>query len=209
MDKNDKFLCETHRCTITVSGCLLRQERNSEKKQPPAWMFNKIPGDPRCANCEQGKQVKKGNYKPRKEDFMETKTVAAELDNLEAAAKKRGRSPKVEPAPMETKTCRICKGEFPADRKHFSPAPSNQDKLDNRCKDCARTAKAANRNPPENPRKKPLEPVTPRKVLQVDFTDHPHLYDWLVKTARKEFRTPGLQVLATIALDATDVCKEA
>jgi hypothetical protein len=70
MNKSDRIYCETHRCPITVSGCLLRQKRNNGSPEP--WMYNKIPGDPRCVDCAQGKQVKKGNYKPYKEEDIWT-----------------------------------------------------------------------------------------------------------------------------------------
>jgi hypothetical protein len=222
----DKIFCETHRCTITVSGCLLRQERNDEKKTPPAWMLNKIPKDPRCGKCAQGKQVKKGNYKPYKEEAMRSTINAMYPDAIAKTNKGPGRPPKQEtsgeqkpgkaPKPsMEAeeaegieiikpeKTCRICGDSFPADREHFYSAPTCRDGLDTRCKECVRglnlgAYKAEETQPDEETEDKAPEIIS----VLVDFTQHPDLYDRLERIAQAEFRTPELQLLAMIAKEA-------
>jgi hypothetical protein len=180
MNKFDKIFCETHQCSITVSGCLLRQERNSEK--PPAWMLNKIPGDPRCANCEQGKQVKKGNYK--KEDNMNVNSMMDK--SIEEFQKKKGpgRPPKKEsakPAAKETKTpektCPACGKTYPATREHFRGHNSTPDGLENRCKSC----------------------IGKTNILELDFSGRTNLLDKLTEMAAAEYRTPELQIMAMIA----------
>ncbi len=124
--------------------------------------------------------------------------VDAELAELETKFKKE----KPEP---ETKVCRICGKEYPADRDHFYSAPTCKDGLDTRCKGCVKSINlAAQQNADAGEKTSDVPPE--KKVIQVDFTDHPHLYDWLEETAHKEFRTPEMQVLAIISMDATDVC---
>jgi len=176
MNKSDRFLCETHQCPITVSGCLLRQQRNSEKKQPPAWMFNKIPGDPRCADCEQGRAVKKGNYQPMKENFMNETTRLVE--QAKPKEKGPGRPPKKEnPVP---KTCTACGNTYPATTKHFRGHSGTPDGLEYRCKTC----------------------IGKSHILRLDFSGHTALREKLEKIAYAEYRTPELQIMAMIEREA-------
>jgi hypothetical protein len=183
-------MCETHKCAITVSGCLARQKRQTN---PAAREYYKIPNDPKCADCKQGKQVKKGIYKPIKEAFMNAR---AELDELEAAAKTRTQA---EPDRQETKVCRDCEKPFPATTAYFYKHRSNADGLDTRCKVCSREAKRP-KGPAAKTGPKPVKPAETRskKVIQVDFTNHPHLVDRLEEIAQAQFRTPELQILAMI-----------
>jgi hypothetical protein len=62
-----RFICETHKCPISISGCMARQKR--AKQASGAWYGNMmmaytrgprgraIPYDPKCYKCKQGKKV--------------------------------------------------------------------------------------------------------------------------------------------------------
>lgn len=148
--KNQMF-CDTHQCRISITGCMLRQQRNQEN--PPAWMYNKIPGDPKCKDCAQGKAVMK-KYKHKKEALMEATTenrslkLKTELDELEMAARKRADAKTDEEAAppatnlcgtvVEGKTCNRCDLVVGLDvaENHFHTSKYTKDGFETTCKEC-------------------------------------------------------------------------
>lgn len=58
----DRIFCETHKCEISVSGCLARQKRANRGVADGKWgaygrRGSQVPYDPACVDCEQGKMV--------------------------------------------------------------------------------------------------------------------------------------------------------
>ena len=161
-------------------------------------MINKIPGDPRCADCAQGKQVKKGKYTIYKEDIVNMKedlkaveqrapAPLVEKAKTEPAAQKKGpgRPPKKRGRPLKEtlspldlkKTCSVCGKAYPATREHFRGHNATPDGLENRCKSC----------------------IGKTNILELDFSGRTNLLDKLTEMAAAEYRTPELQLMAMIA----------
>lgn len=150
MVKNQIF-CKAHQCPISITGCMLRQQRNQDN--PPAWMYNKIPGDPKCSDCAQGREIMK-KYKDKKEALMETTTenrslkLKTELDELEIAARKRtdaradeeAAPPATNPCGpvVEGKTCNHCDLVVGLDvaGQHFYASKHTKDGFETTCKEC-------------------------------------------------------------------------
>jgi len=58
--KNNIIYCETHKCPISMSGCIKRQKRAKSGAFIKEWgILKQVPYDYRCGDCEQGKQLKK------------------------------------------------------------------------------------------------------------------------------------------------------
>lgn len=71
----ENIYCETHRCKISVSGCIARQKQAEIGiGKSPYSNFPKVPYDPACENCEQGKKIKTGVTKKQPE-ILEKKMV--------------------------------------------------------------------------------------------------------------------------------------
>lgn len=151
--------CEKYKCTMPEKTCLLRQ-----KKYDGHVAFYTVNRDPGCADCAQGKQIRQ-QMKMKGKTMTNTEArvyqapaagkaagmdAAAELDALEAAAKKR----KTNDQPVDQhemasasasasakqalKRCPKCEKHLPADLDHFYEDTRGRLNLSCWCKECQR-----------------------------------------------------------------------
>lgn len=185
----DKFLCERFQCEISVKGCLARQNEAGRRILPGSG--RKAFYNPSCADCEQGKQVKKGVVMPKKNTIVriedgkvyrveptapvESETTAVETEAVEAEPE-AVETEAVEPVPVksvrEIRTCKQC--GLPKDMDEFGKNKAYKDGRETRCKSCRRKqqnmanarAKVAKRKKTERilEGKGFTEPITPDKL---------------------------------------------
>jgi len=129
-DLVNRMFCEVHQCSISITGCMLRQQRNQDN--PPKWMYKEIPGDPGCRDCAQGKGIIE-KYKDQKEALM-----AAHTTLLDSGPARNPHDDVYTGKFVAGKTCKHCdlKVDPTEAEKYFYRSKTTKDGFEGTCKKC-------------------------------------------------------------------------
>jgi hypothetical protein len=103
------------------------------------------------------------------------------------------RNGKMETTPKESKVCPQCKTEKPVSEFHKNK--SNSDGLNGWCKKCTL---AKQKEDYKMAKKKEENQAKVRIMNEMDFADFPDHFDWLEEQAKRNFRSPKMQILYMI-----------
>jgi len=205
-----RMVCEKYKCEMDVKACLARQ-----KKYDSNVAFSVAGRDPGCRDCAQGKQIKQAT---KGKTMTDTAVDVSKMlkEGAEKIDQINGTGTAQDAAEPKTKWCPSCETWLPADLDHFYEDHRGRLNLSCWCKECQRargrkskkqkaqaertsdnvehTDPAAQADPvPETP----VAPEAPeRRVVVLDFTDHPAFMDRIEKAAAAAWRSPDQQIMA-------------